>query len=117
MKLLAAIVVTSALLVSIADAATRVVAGSHPQAADTNAGTADKPLRTISAAVSKAQAGDTVVVMPGRYPEQVKIDNEGHPLRGWLMIAAGGGERKRWKGKGVRERKRCQAPFWRVLRG
>jgi hypothetical protein len=92
MKLLAAIVVISALLVSMADAATLVVAGGHPQAADTNAGTADKPFRTISAAVAKAQAGDTVVVMPGRYPEEVKIDNERHPLRGWLTIAAGGGE-------------------------
>ena len=46
MKLLAAIVVTSTLLVSIADAATLVVACSHPQAADTNAGTADQPFKT-----------------------------------------------------------------------
>ena len=38
---------------------------------DTNAGTASKPLKTISAAAQKAQAGDTITVHAGTYRERV----------------------------------------------
>ena len=64
-------------LFSVADAATYVVDQSHPAAADTNAGTREAPLKTISAAAARAVAGDEVIVRPGVYRESVTLTNSG----------------------------------------
>ena len=50
---------------------------------DTNAGTAEKPLRTINAAAQQAQAGDTVLVQGGIYRERIspaRGGTEGKPI-------------------------------------
>lgn len=62
-----------------AHAATLVVDGQHQNAADTNAGTREAPLRTISAAAARAEAGDTVLVRPGTYREAVTLTRNGAP--------------------------------------
>jgi hypothetical protein len=54
-----------------------VVDASAPGAADTNAGTEDKPWKTIQRAAGVAKAGDTVSVMEGNYPERVTLKNPG----------------------------------------
>jgi len=59
-----------------APARTWIVDNRQPEAADTNPGTEDKPLRTINAAAQLAEAGDTVLVHAGVYRERVA------PLRG-----------------------------------
>jgi hypothetical protein len=46
-------------------------------ASDANAGTKDKPLKTISAGVAKVSAGDTVLVHPGVYRETVTLKTSG----------------------------------------
>lgn len=43
----------------------------HPEASDTNPGTAARPLSTINAAAQLAQPGDTVEIAPGVYRERV----------------------------------------------
>jgi hypothetical protein len=45
----------------------------HAGAGDKNQGTEAKPLRTIQAAVDKAQAGDTIWVKAGQYQEPVEV--------------------------------------------
>jgi hypothetical protein len=50
------------------------VAQQHPAAADGNAGSEAQPLKTIPAAVSKAQPGDTIWVKEGNYEERIVID-------------------------------------------
>ncbi len=64
-----------------ARAATYVVDNQHPAAADTNAGTREAPLRTISAAAARAEAGDTVLVRPGIYRESVTLTRSGEAGR------------------------------------
>lgn len=68
-----------ALLTAPLWAAVLVVDNQHPQAADTNSGTADQPFKTISAAAAKAVAGDTVSVRPGLYRESVTLATSGEP--------------------------------------
>jgi hypothetical protein len=66
-----------------AGAATYVVDGSAAKAADTNAGSADAPLKTIGAAAAKAQPGDTISIAPGIYRERVtppRGGSEGKPV-------------------------------------
>ncbi|MDY6857578.1 MAG: fibronectin type III domain-containing protein, partial [Thermodesulfobacteriota bacterium] len=46
---------------------------NHPQASDTNPGTEDLPFLTISAALSQATAGDTVLVRAGTYRESITL--------------------------------------------
>ena len=46
---------------------------NHPQASDTNPGTEDLPFLTISAALSQATAGDTVLVRAGIYRESINL--------------------------------------------
>jgi hypothetical protein len=50
-----------------AQAATYVVNPSHAAASDQGAGSEAKPFKTLEHAVQAAQAGDTVLVMPGSY--------------------------------------------------
>lgn len=50
-------------------------------AADTNPGTPEAPLRTISAAAALAAAGDTVRVHPGLYRESVTLTRSGESGR------------------------------------
>lgn len=56
-----------------------VVDGRHPQASDDNAGTAERPFRTIDAAAQVARAGDAVLVKAGLYREAVRLRNSGTP--------------------------------------
>ncbi len=64
-------------------AAVYVVDQAAPGAADTNAVTEEKPFKTIQHAADVAQAGDTVFVMAGHYPERVQVrtsGTEGRPI-------------------------------------
>lgn len=54
-----------------------VVSGENPKAADRNPGTEALPLKTISAAAAKVQAGDKVLVHGGEYRETVIITASG----------------------------------------
>jgi len=57
-----------------------------------NPGTqADKPLRTIQAAINKAQAGDTITVRGGTYAERLHIQKPG-TAEAPIVIAAQSGE-------------------------
>lgn len=58
-------------------AATYHVDQNSTAASDANAGTKDKPLKTISAGVAKVSAGDTVFVHPGVYRETVTLKTSG----------------------------------------
>lgn len=60
-----------------AGAATFYVDAGNPRAADTNDGTEAKPWRTVQHAAHRAQAGDTVIVKPGRYDEKVTVRASG----------------------------------------
>lgn len=72
---------TCALLALPATATTYWVDATHPQAADTNPGTADAPWKTIGRAGNAAELrpGDTVLVNPGIYREHVDITVAGEP--------------------------------------
>ena len=54
-----------------------VVNQKDGKASDTNAGTSEKPLKTISAAAMRVQAGDRVVIHAGQYRETVLINASG----------------------------------------
>ncbi|MBM4049249.1 MAG: DUF1565 domain-containing protein, partial [Planctomycetes bacterium] len=56
---------------------TLVVNAQHPRADDNGPGTADAPLRTISAAIARAEPGAGIHVQPGIYRETVKIEKSG----------------------------------------
>lgn len=49
------------------------VDGAHPAASDTGTGSAETPLRTISAALRRLQPGDDVVVAAGTYREALVV--------------------------------------------
>jgi hypothetical protein len=66
---------------SMAKAATLVVDTRSPVAADTNVGTRAAPLKTVSAAAARAEAGDEVLVRPGIYREAVTLTRSGAPGR------------------------------------
>ena len=53
--------------------ATLVVDQRNPRAADSGAGSAAAPFKTIGAAVAKVQPGDTILVKGGTYREQVEL--------------------------------------------
>ncbi len=66
-----------------ARAATYVVDQAAPGAADSNAGTEEKPFKTVRHAADMVQPGDTVLVMAGKYAERVKVVTsgaEGQPI-------------------------------------
>ena len=63
-----------------------------PTGSDTGTGSADKPLKTIQAAVNKATAGTAIMVKAGVYYENVKLPTnaagtEANPI--WLISAGG----------------------------
>ena len=62
---------------SEARAATYVVDEATPGASDTNAGTEEKPFKTVQHAAGVVRPGDTVIVMAGQYDERVKVRNSG----------------------------------------
>jgi hypothetical protein len=60
-----------------------VVDQAAPGAADTNAGTEERPFETIQHAADIVKPGDTVLVMAGKYEERVKVTTsgaEGQPI-------------------------------------
>ena len=61
----------------IVQGATDIVEAGDAKAADTNPGTKESPFKTISAAASKAQPGDEVLVRPGIYREAVTLNVSG----------------------------------------
>ena len=66
-----------------AEAVTYVVDRAAPGAADTNAGTEQKPFMTVQRAADAAGPGDIVYVMAGQYDERVKVKaggTEGRPV-------------------------------------
>ncbi|NOZ19754.1 MAG: DUF1565 domain-containing protein [Planctomycetes bacterium] len=56
---------------------TIIVNRRHPNAKDSNPGTADAPLATITAAAERAKAGDVIHVYPGIYREAFTIEQNG----------------------------------------
>src|ERR1017187_10786950 len=60
-----------------ARAATYVVDQAAPGAADTNAGTEERPFKTIGHAADMVKPDDTVFVMTGNYDERVKVRTVG----------------------------------------
>jgi hypothetical protein len=54
-----------------------IVDPRHPQAADINAGSAEAPFKTISAAANIVEPGDTVLIRSGTYRERVQIERGG----------------------------------------
>ncbi len=79
-----------------------VVDQKHAQASDTNAGSANAPLKTIGAGLARAKAGDIVLVKAGTYGEAVKIAAGGEKDRP-LTLKAAPGERVRIQ----REDRKC----------
>jgi len=64
-------------IATMANATIYVVDERHPAATDTNPGTLEAPLKTVSAAATRAVAGDEVLVRPGIYREAVTLTNSG----------------------------------------
>ncbi len=48
-----------------------------PRGSHSGRGTLESPLRTISKALEKADPGDTILVLPGTYAEQLFLENHG----------------------------------------
>ena len=67
---------------------------------DANAGTIDAPLRGINTALSKANAGDTVIVRQGTYYEKVKFLKSGR-LDKYITLKAFTGEKAVIDGTGL----------------
>jgi len=64
-----------------------------PEGSDANAGSAKgAPLRTIQAAVDRAQPGDTILVAGGAYRETITFPRSGEPGRPIAVQAAEGAE-------------------------
>jgi hypothetical protein len=64
-------------------ATTYVVDQAAPGAADNNAGTEERPFKTVGHAATVVKPGDTVFVMAGKYDERVKVRTsgaEGRPI-------------------------------------
>ena len=71
------LVLSSALLPSSLAAREWFVDQKHAEAGDRNEDSQAKPLRTVQAAVDKAQAGDTIWIKAGRYEESVEVRSSG----------------------------------------
>lgn len=68
------------------------VSQQHPDASDSNPGTAQKPFLTISPAAKIATAGDTVTIDSGVYRESVLLHHGGEPNLPLIFQAAIGAE-------------------------
>lgn len=75
-------------IVTVTDARELIVDNRHPEAADTNPGSAESPLNTIQAAADVVQPGDRVVVKAGRYSESVKFKTSGTPEKPIVFVSA-----------------------------
>lgn len=60
------------------------------QGLDTNPGTREKPLRTLSRAAERAKAGDTVIIHGGIYRETLTVRHSGTADRSLTFVAAKG---------------------------
>ena len=78
------------LIAAVTDARELVVDNRHPDAADTNPGSAGAPLKTIQGAADIGQPGDRVVVRAGRYPECVKFKTSGTSQKPIAFVGADG---------------------------
>jgi len=98
-----------------------VVDGSHSKASDDGPGTPEKPFKTISAAVAKLKAGDTVSVKEGVYRENVKINVSGEKGRPVVLEAADGEQVvvsgadlvDGWVEAGIKTGKAAGKPLWK----
>ena len=73
--------VASGIVATGLNAATYFVDQKHPQAADTNAGTAEQPWKTVGHATRTMKAGDTARIKAGRYREgSIVFGNSGEPV-------------------------------------
>src|SRR5437588_5444877 len=77
-----------------------IVNQRDPAASDKNPGSRTKPLKTISAAVSKVHAGDKVIIHAGEYRETVIITASG-TNEAPIMIEAAPGETVVIKGSDI----------------
>jgi len=68
------------------------VAQRNPAADDGNPGSAQKPFKTVSAAVPHVKAGDTVHVRAGVYREQVVLPKEDWNFCQWSWKKAASGK-------------------------
>lgn len=100
-SLLHSLSVVSFLLISNAlNAREFVVSQRSVSASDNNPGTAEKPLKTISAATAKVRAGDHVIVHGGNYREVVIITASG-TAQAPIVIKAAPGETPVIKGSDI----------------
>jgi len=82
---------------------------------DTNAGTASKPLKTISAAAQKAQAGDVITVHAGTYREQVNPPRGGESDSKRIVYQAAKGDKVVIKGsEAVKGWQKVQDDTWKA---
>lgn len=65
---------------------TFIVSNTNKSAKDTNPGTIKFPLLTIQKGINLARAGDTVLVMPGIYSENLVMKRSGNEHRGCIVL-------------------------------
>ncbi len=83
---------------------------------DTNDGSASKPLKTISAAAQKAQAGDVITVHAGTYRERVTPPRGGESDRKRIVYQAAAGEKVVLKGSElIKGWQKVQNDTWKVI--
>ena len=73
----AAVLALAGALTAPAGAATFFVDQNNAQCTNSGSGTEQQPFCTISAAISPVAPGDTVIVKPGTYDEEVRISKSG----------------------------------------
>ena len=99
-KLCGQVIALVAMICIDASAAEYHVNSRSKDAADSNPGSADKPLKTIQAADKFVQPGDTVIVHEGVYREVVQLTKPGTPEKP-ITIRAADGERVIVSGAGA----------------
>ena len=87
-----------------------------PSGKDSNAGTENEPLKTISAAASLAQAGDVITVHGGIYREHVNPLNGGTSNSNRIVYQAAAGEKVIIKGsEAVKDWQHVNDDTWKVI--